>query len=251
MPNPGAGYDPSSFFNAIGSGSLASLHTLEIARPYTVVPIVLGDADLLPNSLPALHSLSIDVLMPAGLLGGIFAAAGPNLSSLSITHGQTVSTALRLLEENDYPWLSSLKTLSLLWKGAHGDIDALPVDPDRPVQAIEALTRLPALKSLTLELREPDEIMVRLLVLAEGGGLQSLSKLDLYSHRPGITEGAVLLMLLWLKRETKKALLGEGGVMWDVDGLHDHQIHDSMKQITETHLAQLKEARSRVRAGVI
>ena len=57
----------------------------------------------------------------------------------------------------------------------------------------------------------------------------------------------MLLLLLWLKREAKKALRGEGGrALWDVRGLHLDQVHASMKQIIETHLAQLEEARTQI-----
>jgi hypothetical protein len=55
----------------------------------------------------------------------------------------------------------------------------------------------------------------------------------------------VLLLLLWLKREAKKALQGEGGgALWDVKELLLREMDPCMKQIIETHLAQLKEART-------
>ena len=41
---------------------------------------------------------------------------------------------------------------------------------------------------------------------------------------------------------------GEGkGFLWDVRGLFYWRMNPFMKQITETHLAQLKEARTQIR----
>lgn len=206
-------------------------------------------ADILPNSLPSLHKLAIDAAMPAGLLGGILAAAGPGLHTLHITHGRTATAAMRLLEESAYVWAPALRSLSLHWGRAYYGYGAQPVDLDSPRCAIDALARLPALESLALHVhtREPDELVVRLLALAEAGGLSpSLATLHLDGRE--WTAGAVLLLLLWLKRETKKALEGEGaGVLWEVKGLTSEHMHDSMKQITETHLFQLAQARKLIR----
>lgn len=91
-----------------------------------------------------------------------------------------------------------------------GDDGAQPLDADTALHAIDALARLPALTSLVLQPCELDETVVRLLALAEGGGLQRLAKLQIWNFQPGWTVGAMLLLLLWLKREAKKALQDEG-----------------------------------------
>ena len=247
-PNPSASHDPTSLFNAIGSGALASLHTLIIRRPYraeNAPAVVIGDAKLLPNSLPP-RKLEIDANMSAGLVGAIFAAAGPGLPDMGILYGGTVKAAMRLLEENDYAWAPTLRSLKLGWKREYWDYSAQPLDPD--LHALDALARLPALKSLALDPGEPDELVVRLLAVAEGGGLQSLDTLEIDKYGWHPSEGGVLLLLLWLKREAKKALRGEGeGALWDVRGLLRRDMNPSLKQITETHLAQLKEARTQIR----
>ena len=57
---------------------------------------------------------------------------------------------------------------------------------------------------------------------------------------PAPTPGAALLLLLWLKREAKKALQGEGkGLLWDVQG--------SFEQMIKAEFSQLKQARSQIR----
>ena len=209
-PSPSAGHDPTSFFNALGSGVLTRLHTLDIGHSYAAQAGMLGDANLLPNSLLSFRKLYIGASMPAGLLGGIFAAAGPGLTAINIDNGQTVPTAMRLLEENDYVWAPALQSPSLYWKGVYGGDGTQLVDPDTPLHAVDALARLPALNSLVVNAIEPDELLVRLLALAEGGGLPSLATVNLQNWRSVLTEGALLLLLLWLKREAKKALRGEG-----------------------------------------
>ena len=113
--------------------------------------------------------------------------------------------------------------------------------------------------------REHDELVVRLLALAEGGGLQSLTMLEFDSNLPagelqilatlgfqnwqsGLTQGPMLLLLLWLKRQAKKALQADGeGVLWDVQGLRLNHMNPSMMQIADTALAQMKDARSQIR----
>ena len=106
----------------------------------------------------------------------------------------------------------------------------------------------PALKSLVLHPREADEMVVRLLALAESGGLQNLATLEIFDYQPGLTQGAALLWLLWLKREAKKALQGKGqAALWDVKGLYLEHLPTSMQQIAETQLVQLSEARTQIR----
>ena len=167
-----------------------------------------------------------------------------------------MKTALRLLEENDYAWAPTLQSLLLYWQEGqeeYEDDGEPPLDLDTPRHVVTALARLPALRSLFLVPYEPDEMLVRLLALAKGGGLQSLATLDMQRYGPVPTVGTVLLLLLWLKREAKKALQGEGeGCLWDVRGRPLDEKHASMEQITETHLLQLKEARTQIhktRAG--
>jgi hypothetical protein len=250
-PNPSAGHNPTPLFNALGSGALARLHTLQIERfERFPVPqeVVVGDANLLPNSLPSLRKLSIDLPMSSGLLGGIFAAAGLSLTTISITNGETIPIAMRLLGETDYVWAPALQPLNLYWECARVGGGAQPLDPDTPLLAIDALAHLPALKSLVLRAREPDELLVRLLALAEADGLPNLATLYLQGWGQSFTGGAMLLLLLWLKREAKKALQGEEeAALWNVPRLYPDQKHITLKQIIETHLTQLKEARMQIR----
>ena len=137
FPNPSTGHDPTSFFNVLGSGAMARLHTLEISQGFSPNTVVLGDAKLLPNSLPSLRTLNIDAPMSADFLGGILGAAGPGLTIIRIEYGQTVPIAMRLLEENDYVWASALQSLTLRWKQYGGDGDL-----DTPLHAIDALACL-------------------------------------------------------------------------------------------------------------
>ena len=211
--------------------------------------MVLGAVAWLPNSLPSLHKLSIDVPMSAGLLGGIFAAAGPGLTTISIINRQTAQIALRLLAENDYAWAPALQSHSLHWEWEYGVEATQPWDSQMPLRAgaVEVFARLPALKSLCLTPRNPDELVVCLLALAEAGGLPNLATLEIRAYWPSLTAGAVLLLLLWLKREAKKALQGDGeAAKWDVQGLRPDGKHTALKQITETHLTRLEEARTHI-----
>lgn len=215
---------------------------------------MLEPAELLPNSLPSLHSLSANTAIPAGLLGSIFAAAGPGLTQISIEDGRTLPTAMRLLKENEHVWAPSLQSLWLRWARMQRDYGAQLSGPDTPRQVAETLSRLPALMSLYLAPQEADEMLVRLLALAERGGLQSLTTVRGWTYGPPPPDGAVLLLLLWLKREAKKALPGEEGALWNVERLHSYEeMHPFMQQITETILEQLKEARKQIckaRGGV-
>ena len=54
-----------------------------------------------------------------------------------------------------------------------------PPGSDTPRPVVDALARLPALESLSLAPIEAEEMLVRPLALAEGGGLRSLATLYL------------------------------------------------------------------------
>jgi hypothetical protein len=149
---------------------------------------------------------------------------------------------LRLVVEQDYPWLTGLKSLSLRWYSWNA---AQAWAAGTPAQIITALTRLPALDALALLCPQFDELFVRLLVHAENGGASALPTLTLLSPRSGswgyLSVGAHLLLLLWLKREAKKAVQGQGpGVKWELQGLDTNKLY--MKRVTKKCIAQVKAA---------
>ena len=104
---------PTPLLNAIGSGALTGLRTLNIARwcPGQGQMLELEDVDLLPDSLPSLRNLATSAGLSAGLLGNIFAAPSRGLTHITINDGQTVPIAMRLLAENDYAWAPTLPSL--------------------------------------------------------------------------------------------------------------------------------------------
>lgn len=142
----------------------------------------------------------------AGLLG----AAGPKLAQLEISKGAAVA-AVRLMAGQAYPWLPAVKELSLV-----GFIDqygrlAQGWGPDMPALIGSALTQLPALESLKLGCPS-DEVLLRLLALADSGdGLPKLSRVAIDGDLTRVSDGAILLLLLWLKRNLKQAVQEEGG----------------------------------------
>ena len=245
------GDDATSLWAAISSGALPRLEHLHVLDSYQ--SIVVGQVDALPNSLPRLRSIRVDAAAPHALLAGLFTAVGANLSTLHLHTGVAATAAMRLVAQQDYPWLSTLRELSLKWKtqgGGWGVVEPGPQwEADTAEHTAAALGRLSSLKMLTLEPRAYDELVVRLLVLGESGGLPNLEAIQLLAlHATTITNGAVLLLLMWLKREAVKALEGGQGpaVMWDVRGLPFADMHASVTQICNSTCSQLVAARKRV-----
>lgn len=99
---------------------------------------------------------------------------------------------------------------------------------------------------LLLNAPASDEVLVRLMVLAEGGGLPMLSTATLWGD---VSDGAVLFLLLWLKRQTTWALRGQGAVaLWDVH-LCTWSVNRKRKCLEDLQakvIAQIKEARERL-----
>lgn len=246
---PGSsGTDASSFFNALGSGALPRLQHLALGDSYDAFNAA-GQLDLMPNALPGLRSLHVHADVPNALVAGLFAAAGPGLSEIELDVGVAATAGVRLIGEQDYAWMPSLRRLSLKWTNTVNAGGAGAWEDDTAPNTAAALARLPALKTLKITPQAYDELLVRILVLAEGGGLPSLSKLHLGDNRfaAALTDGAILLLLLWVKREMKKAVEGQApAVTWEVEGLLEREMHDSVKKATQDCFAQIREARRHV-----
>jgi hypothetical protein len=243
-----SGHDLGSLFSAIGSGALPALESLVIEPPSRTYfdGAELGGGDFLPNSLPSLKRLFIDFPTSSELIAGLLSAAGAQLTTLEIKSSSTAPAVVRLIAEQDYPWLPSLQSLSLRW---YGVAQMHPWVADMPRQVAMALPRLPALSVLTAACSHYDELFVRLMAMAEGSGIPRLPTLQLLSSR-GISSddlscGARLLLLLWLKREAKKAVEGQGqgqGVKWEVQGLAPTYASSYTDQITKGCLGQINAA---------
>jgi hypothetical protein len=219
-----------------------------------------------PLSLPCLTHLYISDPGEHCVIAGLLSAAGPQLTTISINSGYRVTTdAVSLMAEQNYPWLPALRVLELDKCGISSFCDSPAF-----AQLVAALSRLPALKKLTCPFF--DELIVRLLALAEGGGLPSLTHLilgdrdsyhvdeNMYEDdddfrvfsgelvtRPGLTVGALALLLLWLKREAKKAVDGTGpAAVWEVRGLIGMTLPTFAENMASHCLNQLKKARERL-----
>lgn len=242
------------FFNALGSGgALPRLQHLALGRPeYSAIDYMenIGKSELsvVPNSLPSLRSLRISNSVPHALLDALFTAAGSGLTDITITVGLGSSAAVQLMAEQDYLWMPSLQRLSLKWKKLKAGDIGIAWEDDTARNTAAALAHLPALKQVKLEAPEYDELVVRLLVLAEGGGLRSLTTLTLVDYGLGptttLSNGALLLLLLWLKREVKKAVEGqEAAVTWEVEGLPFEEMQYAVGETARNCFAQIREAR--------
>jgi hypothetical protein len=249
----GGNFYPAPFFSALlGSGALPHLEHLVLDRDRDFMSYDQMNAfDTVSGSLPSLRSLCVNTAAPPTLLPGLFAAAGPNLTTLKLDVGVAAAVGVELLAEEDYPWLPPLQGLSVKWaQPQRADVGASWEEYDNAELLVAALARLPALKTLSVEAPEYDELLVRLLAAAEMGALPSLTTLKLTGDPHGsatITNGALLLLLLWLKREAKKALAGQApAALWDVRGLPLSDMPDAIKRATDNCLAQLGKARARV-----
>ncbi len=269
--------DMASLLSSIACGRLPRLRSLSFTiadedmwKTPTIAGIVFP-----PDSLPDLQHLYIGVPIEQGVLAGLFGAAGPKLTAIELDdiHADSADSVavqgLSLLAENDYPWLAALQKLYL-----NAEFSSSCWGARECQQIVATAARLPALK----ELHCPafDGVVVGLLALAENGGLLNLTELALgqrpddghdeeneheddyfpppvfpppvVSARLGLSVGALALLLLWLKREAKKEAEGQGpGVVWDVRGLHGMNIPVSAKAMVSHCVAQLEEARARVR----
>ncbi len=195
-----------------------------------------------PNALPNLSTLCIEAEAPPALVAGLLGAAGAQLTKIETKSYDRITEAavLGLILEEDYPWLAGLHSLTL-----HRALTA-----ETPTQIVAALTRLPALEALAVACLQYDELFVRLLVHAENGGASALPAFKLLPALNGwghLSAGAHLLLLLWLKREAKKAVQGQGqgaGVKWEVQlgGVGKPYI----TEVTAKCLKQVKAAWARV-----
>lgn len=135
---------------------------------------------------------------------------------------------------------------------------------------VGALARLPALNELTCP--GSDELVVRLLEMAEEGRLPKLTKLTLEGEQwepeeesedeeddedddssddekerficpEGFSLGALALLLLWLKREAKKASDGdESAMLWELS-TYSIDVYSYAGTFEQECLDQLKAAR--------
>ena len=232
----------------MANGALAQLQSL-ILEPPRYMTARLSDQDaetFLPNALPSLGLLRVEVPVPNALLAGLLGAAGPHLATLDITGWVAAEEATRLLAVENYPWLPSLRTLSLQFAG-----NWWGVPPGVPEPLTTVMSRLPAVRSLTLASGAYDELLVRLLAVVDSGTLPQPPKLNLLpmsNHVDcNISNGARLLLLLWLKEEAKKAVDGQApAVKWEINGLVRVRTLQHIREVTTNCLKQIKEAWAQV-----
>lgn len=242
-------HSPIPLLNALCSGGLPRLESLHLGSFGRLSGVALDGIDIIANSLPSLRSLHIGFQAYNAILGALFAAAGPQLTALKIETGASSRTAVHLLATNGYALLASLDSISVEWPPGYQQ-PAFAWGPDTLQQLTAALARLPSLKTLAVESPAYEELVVRLMALAECGGLAQLTTLNLRSYGyygtgfNSMSHGVRALLLLWLKREVKKALMGEErGAVWNVTWLMNGKLPEYMKEVTMTALAQIKEAR--------
>lgn len=245
-------HSPIPLLNVLCSGGLPRLESLHLGSFGKLFGVALDCMDIIPHSLPNLRSLHIGFQAYTAILAALFAAAGPTLTTLKIETGASSRAAVHLLARYGYPWLDSLTDFSVEWPPGYQQ-PAFAWGPDTPQHLAAALARLPALKTLAVTCPAYEELVVRLLALAESGGLAQLTTLNLRSYNycgdvsTSMSHGARALLLLWLKREAKKALMGEEpAAVWNVWGLMDSKMPEYMKQVTVNALAQIKEAHARL-----
>lgn len=155
--------------------------------------------------MPCLRHLRITYTRTSNaIIAGLLGAAGPNLRTLDIPEFSGGLTAAQFIVAEDYPWLSSLQTLF--------------VDSDNPQMLATVLGRLPSLNSLQVASLSHDELLVHLMAAADSGTLLQSLDLELQHVRGecNVNNGARLLLVLWLKGESKKAMAGQAAVKWKV-----------------------------------
>jgi hypothetical protein len=180
-----------------------------------------GAALLLPHSLPSLRELRFECNATAAAIASLLGAAGPRLSRL-VCSSATTTDAVAAMAVRDFPWLPSLESLDLYWPSQSSAGESPPWRQESGEQLVLALSRMPALNRLAPLGGEYDEIVVRLLALAEGGGLPQLVTLDLPWDSSLMSHGAQLLVAVWLKRQAKQAVEGaEGAVLWEISLIGD------------------------------
>lgn len=200
-------------------------------------PPYIDSVDLLPNSLPNLRSLRIACRGGRAFVANLFEAVGTKLSLLMVSDSCATTEAVALLAQHDYPWLPSLRDLSLQWRRHLPGWNA-----SCPQHVVLTLARIPAIKLVVLECPVFDEIVVRLLALAEGGALSKTMDVRLERDHGYYGNGARLLLALWLKREMKKALEGRGdATVWRVSGISDK--YYSCEEAMEKCMTTIEEAR--------
>ena len=235
LGNNSATHDTTSLLNAVGSGALNLLESLTFASLRHAYHARLDDEglDMMPTSLPSLRILRITRCMTVSdaVMAGLLGAAGPNLIKLEIPNFYGGPAAARLIAVEDTPWLGSLQTLSLTG--------------NEHVQMLAtAVCRLRSLSFLQVTSLSYDELLVRLMAAAGNGTLQRLPKLELLPMHGEckVSNGARLLVVLWLKEEAKKAVAGQvSAVKWDVRLLNGGRPTYTSK-VADKCLAQIKAA---------
>ena len=185
------------------------------------------------------------------MLAALLVAAGATLTKLCACQLWVTGDVLELMAEHNYSWASSLE-----------ELECWTFEGDAVTLLASTLPRLPALRALNPHCFEYDEMIVRLLVLAEESGLPNLRTLVLdgvdewiheydedlaeeldYVDTRRMSSGALLLLALWLKPETKKGLRGQASAhLWDVQGLVQEHFPRAALETAVECLAQVKEA---------
>lgn len=227
---------------AIGSGALPNLETLDLGKilggSYINHPIITG-SDLLPGSLPAHRTLCVSYPLADDVMACLLGAAGANLSALRIDNGPVAITTARLIAENDYCWRPALKGLSLQLISDFQGNYAQGWGADTPERFATALSRLSALHQLEIPLSLSEELLVRVLVLADSGGLPNLTELRCSSICFQLSDGAVLFLLMWQKRKVKEAVKGQpSAALWELWRLTRCIMPESFSVLAD----QIKEA---------
>lgn len=150
----------------------------------------------------------------------------------------------RLLAAENYPWLPTLETLYLKFTE---DYDFGWVPADVPQHLATAVGRLPAVGTLTLAAGAYDELLVRPLATVDSGALPQSLKLELLpmsTHGEcNFSNGARLLLLLWLKEEAAKAVEGQApAVKWEIRGLDRGRAPQYISEVTTKCLKEVKAA---------
>ena len=190
-----------SFFSAFSSGGLARLQHLYLNTSNNWDGAG-GQVTIAPGSLPALRTLELACDESDGLVGALLDAAGPHLTSLSARTSSASIAVLAGAAQRDLSWLAGLQKLRIVFW-----FDDEVFEGVLPEFVVLGLSLLPSLTTLKLCCScGVQELIVRLLVLLEGGGLPHLTLLEFSSGAPFAMRelGAVLLLALWLKRQAAK-----------------------------------------------
>lgn len=146
-----------ALLNAIGAGALPQLESLTLEDTYDTVE-GMGGVVMQPNALPNLCCLRIDGDLPKAVIAALLCAAGTTFTTLIASQPWITDIVLELMAEHNYSWAASLE-----------ELQCSAFDSDTATRLASTLPRLSALRTLNLHCFEFDEVIVRLLVLAEEG----------------------------------------------------------------------------------